>query len=467
MSLNNTNDNQNPFINMCDTNIDKKFNSFGYQFKGNNIIEKFINEICFVITSSPEFKELSLEELRYNDYMLNRTDILPQQPIINKSNDNNCFFQTFFRREEIYESNNSINQNNSIKCSVNSSKNKTSIIKYSQKSNEEERNYFYKENINESNNNNKKSYNNCVLYSSNNSINSYLSKNNNYFYNKNSRNYNNNNNNELNSLTIKMDKFRNNKINIEINSNKINISVNSKINIDIQNNSFSINTKDININGDNDKLLINTNYFSKNNTQKIKLLKDSDNIIEKSVNNSMMMNYKEIGKKQSIFDTINSKDNYKEEESKKNEIIKNFKESRKNNDNKFKKNLFGVNPFLNIHNNNLKNSFQKKSEIKFLDDSNEEKIKINCHMSEPYSVSFMLETIKNMKISKLKKIIYKELVSKIYNHVSFDIHSLILMKKNCKVIKEIGTVKDADLSDEDDIYIVLKEILYYSSSVKG
>ncbi len=292
-------------------------------------------------------------------------------------------------------------------------------------------------------------------------------RNNNYFYNKNSRNYNNNNN-DLNSLTIKMDKFRNNKINIEINSNKINISVNSKINIDIQNNSFSINTKDININGDNDKLLINTNYFSKNNTQKIKLLKDSDNIIEKSVNNSMMMNYKETGKKQSIFETINSKDNYKEEESKKNEIIKNFKESRKNNDNKFKKNLFGVNPFLNIHNNNnLKNIFQKKSEIKFLDDSNEEKIKINCHMSEPYSVSFMLETIKNMKISKLKKIIYKELVSKIYNHVSFDIHSLILMKKNCKVIKEIGTVKDADLSDEDDIYIVLKEILYYSSSVKG
>ena len=61
--------------------INKSQNSIGVKFNGINIDDdRFGLCNCIAINARPEFKGLSIEELRYNDYTFSKTGLLPPQP---------------------------------------------------------------------------------------------------------------------------------------------------------------------------------------------------------------------------------------------------------------------------------------------------------------------------------------------------------------------------------------------------
>ena len=72
--------NNNIFTN-SNNNANKLLKSLGYFFGGMKVSEKNGDAIYGSIISTPEFSDLSLEELRLNDYTFAKTGLLPQQPI--------------------------------------------------------------------------------------------------------------------------------------------------------------------------------------------------------------------------------------------------------------------------------------------------------------------------------------------------------------------------------------------------
>ena len=71
------------------SNNNRNLHSIGYQFKGVLLQEKGTNYLFNTISTLNDFAELSTEELRFNDYILARTGILPPQPIFNKNKNYN------------------------------------------------------------------------------------------------------------------------------------------------------------------------------------------------------------------------------------------------------------------------------------------------------------------------------------------------------------------------------------------
>ena len=71
----------------------KKLKSIGFCFNGFLSDPDIKNNYYLYgsLTICPEFKDLSFEELRINDYVFSKTGLLPQQPIIEKRNENQNF----------------------------------------------------------------------------------------------------------------------------------------------------------------------------------------------------------------------------------------------------------------------------------------------------------------------------------------------------------------------------------------
>ena len=80
---NNLFDNNNNNIN---NNKKRLFQSKSCNFNGRNIIEKNGTSNFLSISSTNEFYELSLEELRLNDYIFFKTGNIPPQPVFNRNN---------------------------------------------------------------------------------------------------------------------------------------------------------------------------------------------------------------------------------------------------------------------------------------------------------------------------------------------------------------------------------------------
>ena len=474
------NNNNNSIFNF---NNNKKKKSIGVQFKGLDIEEKNGKAIYYAITSSPEFLDLSLEELRYNDIINNTTGLSPSQHNINKKQNNIFFGQSNDNIDrKIFQGNNNIKDKDIFKTIS-----KNEVFNFNEKRIEEENTY--------NNMDNKMIKKSSSIFNFNNINNNFNNKNYNFDLNKNNDNSNNNNsnNNNSNSLIVNMDKSKSNKVNIEINDNKINILINNKINIDINDNSLSINTQNININRKYDSLLINTNNIFNNDIQKYNLLNSSrsNKQINKNGNNLINIfdnnNYNNNNNKKvsNIFDLINNNEtiqkedsnllynSFNEKEEKKdesNEIINYFPENKVNKSMNNKINISQcLSPrYMDLDNqniSNLENTFSKKLNINCLDleDPKKETIKIKFHIVEPYSTSFILDVSINSQISKIKEIICKELANKNISYFSLDVNSFFLMK-NYKCIQDYEIVKDTTLSEGDDVYIVLKESMNKSSN---
>jgi len=357
--------------NIFNFNNNKKIRSIGLHFKGLELQEKNQNVIFFVITSSPEFSDLSLEELRYNDIMHIKTGLSPSQHNINKKENNLFFGQSNDNSDrKIFQANNYIKDKDIFKTIT-----ENGLFNFNEKIIEEERNY---------NNMDNKMIKKSSIFDFNNINNNFNNKNYNFDLNKNN-DYKNNNNNS-NSLTVNMDKSKSNKVNIEINDdNNINIIINNKINIDINDNSLSINTKNININRNYSSLVINTNNNFNNDIQKNNLLNSSQNNeeINKNENNLFNIfdnnNYNNNKKVSNIFDLINKNETiqkedsnlldnsfYEKEEKKdeNNEIINYFPENKTNKsmDNKINISQSLSQKYMNLDNqniSNLENTFSK------------------------------------------------------------------------------------------------------------
>jgi len=77
------------FGNQNNNNINNNkrlFQSISCNFNGRNIIEKNGTSNFLSISSTNEFYELSLEELRLNDYIFFKTGNIPPKPFFNRNN---------------------------------------------------------------------------------------------------------------------------------------------------------------------------------------------------------------------------------------------------------------------------------------------------------------------------------------------------------------------------------------------
>ena len=419
-------------INNDNLNAFNQQKSIGFKYIGNFILERNGKANYLSINSLPEFSSLSFEEIKYRDYMKNKSEY---------QNDENNF--------QLLNS-----QTNKILLKNNSS----GIFEDFKKE---------KKNDNE---------NNEIKDNSNNENNSEDNKFNRSDYNENDR--------MSKDLVINMNKNKTNNINIEINDDKINIIINKMIKIDINsiNNSLTINKHNININCSREKLIVNTNNNIKNhfvnltsrnlNNEEFKI-KNKMSLFS-NLNNNYNLSSRSLDNRKdysNIFGLINSEKsninifNEDKKEDKKIEINKGFNNSQDNIKNNKNIKIFKPKriPKLNIINKNSKallnnnNSFIKKVNPKYIkEESNKEEIlKINCHVIKPYKVSFSLDIEIYTKISQLKKLIFEELIKKNNNFKSFNITSFYLMK-DYTFIQESGIVNESNLSNEDDIYIVFK-----------
>ena len=106
---------------------------------------------------------------------------------------------------------------------------------------------------------------------------------------------------------------------------------------------------------------------------------------------------------------------------------------------------------------NLENSFSQKLSFNNTDlKNNKKKITIKCLINEPHKASFSVLVGKKVEIAKLKLTICEQLGKKNKVYSSLKPYSFWLMK-NYSFIQENGTVGDTNLSDGDNIYIVLKD----------
>ena len=419
-------------INNDNLNAFNQQKSIGFKYIGNFILERNGKTNYLSINSLPEFSSLSFEEIKYRDYMINKSEY---------QNDENNF--------QLLNS-----QTNKILLKNNSS----GIFEDFKKE---------KKNDNE---------NNEIKDNSNNENNSEDNKFNRSDYNENDK--------MSKDLVINMNKNKTNNINIEINDDKINIIINKMIKIDINsiNNSLTINKHNININCSREKLIVNTNNNIKNhfvnltsrnlNNEEFKI-KNKMSLFS-NLNNNYNLSSRSLDNRKdysNIFGLINSEKsninifNEDKKEDKKIEINKGFNNSQDNIKNNKNIKIFKPKriPKLNIINKNSKallnnnNSFIKKVNPKYIkEESNKEEIlKINCHVIKPYKVSFSLDIEIYTKISQLKKLIFEELIKKNNNFKSFNITSFYLMK-DYTFIQESGIVNESNLANEDDIYIVFK-----------
>lgn len=122
---------------------------------------------------------------------------------------------------------------------------------------------------------------------------------------------------------------------------------------------------------------------------------------------------------------------------------------------------------LNLENNSKKKKniyqHQSKDGEEKLDDKN---IKINCEIVEPKKKSFSIKISSSKDISYLKLLICLEL-NRNDNFYFLKTNSFCLLKNYC-FIKETGTVEDCGIKNEDNIYIILKDIMrkYVDQEIK-
>ena len=446
----NSNDKDNLFISRNNNNSDINMKNESFKFKNNEEIdeddkdgiipdENFIiemsdnynnnaknnhNSLFHLSTLSSNFKS---ERLLYNDNYINKISNISE----NK-------FNSYNPKAAFCENNNYRNESN-----LNDSRNIMNSLQP-------------KAFINQLGNNDSSFMNNNI-YGNSNKIND---ENDNEIIeqNDNGSSINMNMNNDKNSLVINMDKNKKNKINIEINDNKINIKINNDINIDINssNNSLSISTNNININSNKNSISINTNNNVSNNKSNFQsinvvnsknnnIINNCKNIINQKDYNISNLRYQSVNDNQkdvaNIFSLINKDDNYIKENdqirhSTKNKIINERPSS-------YDKNLFFK--MNNLESNKMMNSFENSSEIK-----------VNFHLKEPYNLSFKSNVKKNLSVLELKKRICQSLVQLNKECISLNSNSFFLMK-NYNFIKEFGRIDESNICNGDDIYIILKE----------
>ncbi len=446
----NSNDKDNLFISRNNNNSDINMKNESFKFKNNEEIdeddkdgiipdENFIiemsdnynnnaknnhNSLFHLSTLSSNFKS---ERLLYNDNYINKISNISE----NK-------FNSYNPKAAFCENNNYRNESN-----LNDSRNIMNSLQP-------------KAFINQLGNNDSSFMNNNI-YGNSNKIND---ENDNEIIeqNDNGSSINMNMNNDKNSLVINMDKNKKNKINIEINDNKINIKINNDINIDINssNNSLSISTNNININSNKNSISINTNNNVSNNKSNFQsinvvnsknnnIINNCKNIINQKDYNISNLRYQSVNDNQkdvaNIFSLINKDENYIKENdqirhSTKNKIINERPSS-------YDKNLFFK--MNNLESNKMMNSFENSSEIK-----------VNFHLKEPYNLSFKSNVKKNLSVLELKKRICQSLVQLNKECISLNSNSFFLMK-NYNFIKEFGRIDESNICNGDDIYIILKE----------
>ena len=446
----NSNDKDNLFISRNNNNSDINMKNESFKFKNNEEIdeddkdgiipdENFIiemsdnynnnaknnhNSLFHLSTLSSNFKS---DRLLYNDNYINKISNISE----NK-------FNSYNPKAAFCENNNYRNESN-----LNDSRNIMNSLQP-------------KAFINQLGNNDSSFMNNNI-YGNSNKIND---ENDNEIIeqNDNGSSINMNMNNDKNSLVINMDKNKKNKINIEINDNKINIKINNDINIDINssNNSLSISTNNININSNKNSISINTNNNVSNNKSNFQsinvvnsknnnIINNCKNIINQKDYNISNLRYQSVNDNQkdvaNIFSLINKDENYIKENdqirhSTKNKIINERPSS-------YDKNLFFK--MNNLESNKMMNSFENSSEIK-----------VNFHLKEPYNLSFKSNVKKNLSVLELKKRICQSLVQLNKECISLNSNSFFLMK-NYNFIKEFGRIDESNICNGDDIYIILKE----------
>lgn len=446
----NSNDKDNLFISRNNNNSDINMKNESFKFKNNEEIdeddkdgiipdENFIiemsdnynnnaknnhNSLFHLSTLSSNFKS---ERLLYNDNYINKISNISE----NK-------FNSYNPKAAFCENNNYRNESN-----LNDSRNIMNSLQP-------------KAFINQLGNNDSSFMNNNI-YGNSNKIND---ENDNEIIeqNDNGSSINMNMNNDKNSLVINMDKNKKNKINIEINDNKVNIKINNDINIDINssNNSLSISTNNININSNKNSISINTNNNVSNNKSNFQsinvvnsknnnIINNCKNIINQKDYNISNLRYQSVNDNQkdvaNIFSLINKDENYIKENdqirhSTKNKIINERPSS-------YDKNLFFK--MNNLESNKMMNSFENSSEIK-----------VNFHLKEPYNLSFKSNVKKNLSVLELKKRICQSLVQLNKECISLNSNSFFLMK-NYNFIKEFGRIDESNICNGDDIYIILKE----------
>ena len=106
---------------------------------------------------------------------------------------------------------------------------------------------------------------------------------------------------------------------------------------------------------------------------------------------------------------------------------------------------------------NLEKSFNKKLTLNNnLIKSNKKKITIKCIINEPKKASFTIIIGKKVEMSKLKLTICEQLKKKNKVYANLKLNGFCLMK-NYSFVQEFGIVEDTNLSDGDEIYIILKD----------
>ena len=114
----------------------------------------------------------------------------------------------------------------------------------------------------------------------------------------------------------------------------------------------------------------------------------------------------------------------------------------------------------NLNNNlmlNFETSFNKKLNLNNnLTKHNKKKITIKCQINEPKKASFTIIIGKKVEMSKLKKTICEQLKKKNKIYANLKLNQFCLMK-NYSFVQEFGIVEDTNLSDGDDIFIILKD----------
>ena len=448
----NNNDKYNLFISGNNNNSDINMKNESFKFKNNEEIDEddkdgIIPDENFIIEMSDNYN---------NNAKNNRNSLFHLSTL--SSN---------FKSERLLYNDNYINKISNI------SENKFNINSYNPKAAYcENNNYRNESNLNDSRNimnslqpkafinqlgNNDSSFINNNIYGNSNKIND-ENDNDIIEQNDNGSSINMNMNNDKNSLVINMDKNKKNKINIEINDNKINIKINNDINIDINssNNSLSISTNNININSNKNSISINTNNNVSNNKSNFlsinvvnsknnNIINNCKNIINQKDYNIRNLRYQSVNDTQkdvaNIFSLINKDENYIKE----NEQIRNSTKNKIINErpSSYDKNLFFK--MNNLESNKMMNSLENSSEIK-----------VNFHLKEPYNLSFKSNVNKNLSVLELKKRICQSLVQLNKECISLNSNSFFLMK-NYNFIKEFGRIDESNICNGDDIYIILKE----------
>ena len=117
----------------------------------------------------------------------------------------------------------------------------------------------------------------------------------------------------------------------------------------------------------------------------------------------------------------------------------------------------------NLNNNlmlNFETSFNKKLNLNNnLSKNLKKKITIKCQINEPKKASFTIIIGKKVEMSKLKNTICEQLKKKNKIYANLKLNQFCLMK-NYSFVQEFGLVEDTNLTDGDDIFIILKDSMF-------